>query len=646
MKNNLQIFSLIEEIKLFELQKLKEKYQQDYNKLMINNIMWNAKEHLVCIFKDYLIYDELSEFFIIFFPKEKSIKKLKDLFEYYNESSFIFPNYTPLPESKYIYKSIIKKQRVIDEQENLEELKKKQKILKEKKKNIFYDFYNDNESQSKFFNSSIYNSILKPSESLLKILFGIDKENNTKNTSYYLNKNFISNNIDNEIENEEENIIDFNNIENTEEIYDNEKEKEISEDEEQIDEIKNVIKVIHKYEKKRVNNMSIKEFLKNNKNNNNKIKIKLGLLSNKNENNNYSVINRTAMGKVGKNILSNYQSNNFIQKYIYNGNDNNSGINPKINNGIHKRNNHKKNNISIFNFKNNTKTEITENESIINNIETNKPMIITNYNFKNNNLNNRNTINLKEEKNKKVKSTFCFNEFNYYNNYLNKLNLNEKNDIYKNYYKNDFNTPIAKRTKTLDKNIKNYKLNKKDNSIININININKTNLYVNNNQNKKFYKKNKIYPKIIPKLNFNSINRNKSIKNKITKTTLNLNELKNIYNQNYTERNLNKRNTPRKNQFKINEKFKLMLGLHGINNKIGINKEKNKNNKYSTENTINSTLKININNSNFIKKKHHKISNSSNNRNKKKNNDELIGSTKVKISDYYTDRNDYFSIK
>ena len=85
-----------------------QKYYIDYNILMINNIMWNAKEHLVSLFKDYLIFDELAEFFIAYYPTEKSIRKLTDLFSYYSESSFIFPNYTPLPESKYIYRSIIK----------------------------------------------------------------------------------------------------------------------------------------------------------------------------------------------------------------------------------------------------------------------------------------------------------------------------------------------------------------------------------------------------------------------------------------------------------------------------------------------------------------------------------------------------------
>ena len=232
MEQNKEFYSLIKKDKQIAAKNNLKNYEIDYNILKINNIMWNTKEHLVSKFKDYLIFDELSEFFITFFPIERSFKKLKELFNYYNESSFIFPNYTPLPESKYIYRNIIKKQRVIDEQENLEELKLKQKKLKEKKKNIFYEFYNDSEYESKFFNSSIYNSILKPSESLIKILFGIDNKNkidnksNTNNISYYLNKNFINNNNSLKRENEydnEDNIEEYYNKENLEEIFDNNK---------------------------------------------------------------------------------------------------------------------------------------------------------------------------------------------------------------------------------------------------------------------------------------------------------------------------------------------------------------------------------------------------------------------------------------
>ena len=514
-----------------------QNYHINYDKQVINNIMWNAKEHLVSLFKDYLIFDELAEFCADFYPMEKSIKKLNDLFNYYCESSFIFPNYTPLPESKYIYKSIIKKQRVIDEQENLDELRIKQKKLKEKKKNIFFDFYNDSGAENKFFNSTIYNSILKPSESLIKILFGLDNKPinnklNNQNTSYYLNKNFINNNNEDSVNNsnsdEDCNIDDYYTGENNEEILGKIKTKERNEWDKEIDDIIKIVKIIYKNEKKKSVNMTIKDFIKNNRNINNKTKIKLGLFTNKN----YSIINRTNNDKTDKNI---YKSNNLLSNI--------SGMNhftKKV-----------KNKINVLNFKNREKLDLQE--SITNN-EGKNPFLITNYNFKKN-VFNKNTINNKEQKHKKVKSTFCFNDFNN-NDYLSLIRLNTNNGNNKNSnYIEYFNTPTSKRTQTLNKNINNYKLIKKsDNSIININININETNLYVNSQNKNNFYKKNKNYPKIIPKLDINSI------KNKSSKKTLCLNDFKNSSkNNNFTERNLIKdRQSPGKNLFKLNEKFKI----------------------------------------------------------------------------------------
>ena len=633
-----------------------KKYYIDYNKKIINNIMWNAKEHLVSIFKDYLIFDELAEFCADFYPQEKSIKKLNDLFSYYSESSFIFPNYTPLPESKYIYKSIIKKQRVIDEQENLEELKIKQKKLKEKKNNIFFNFYNDSGTESKFFNSTIYNSILKPSESLLKILFGIENQKinskYNKNSSYYLNKNFISNNEDS-INNSnfyDEYIENYNTGEFQEEIYDKNKIKDESEWDEEIDDIIKIVKIIYKNEKKKSINMTIKDFIKNNKNNNNKIKIKLGLLPN---NNNYSIINKTDNNKIEKNILNNYKSNNILKKI-----SNISGMNMNKNSGIYNFTKKIKNNLNVLNFNSKNKNDLQEN---ITNAEGKNPFLITNYNFKKCNLNNNNQINNKEQKHKKVKSTFCFNDFNN-NDYLIRLNTNNGNAINNNYIEY-FNTPTTKRTQTLSKNINNYKLNKKsDNNIININININKTNLYVNSQDKNNIYQKNKNYPKIVPKLDINSITniisndniskeknrKSNSIKNKNSKKILSLNNYNNYYkNNNLTERNLMKNGqTPVKAQFKLNEKFKLMLGLNANNKKIVFRRQQNdmdKNKLYFNER--NNTLKLN---NNYInRKKFNNGTNSNKSQNKGKNKVLLTESlTKIKISDYYTDRNNYLSLK
>ena len=609
-----------------------QNYHADFYKLIISNIMWNAKRHIVSLFKDYLIFDELAEFFISYYPFKKSFKKLNELFNYYEESSFIFPNYTPLPESKYIYRSIIKKQRVIDEQENLEELKVKQKKLNQKQKNIFYDFYHDSGSESKFFNSNVYNSILKPSESLIKILFGIDNKN--KKDIDYLNKNFINSSNSINSDNEESYIGNYY-IDENEDLYLNDKiqgNKDYYD--EDIDDIKNIIKNIYQIEKRRNANITVKDIFKNSQNNNSsKIKIKLGLLpNNENNNNNFYIVNRTGIGKIQRNILNGIKKNNFFKKYD---SGNSSRINQNKVNLYLLKNNNKINNISI---KNRTKTKYDLQDNILNS-EISNPLVITNYTLKNNNNNNSNiktTINSIPKK-KKVRSTYFFNDSsinytNYNHNHNNSINKNSIMKLKNNnanethyLYRNEYNTPIQKRTKTLDRNMNNLKIkndnnnqNKKNDSIININININETNLFVNNTNKTNFYKKNDYYPKIVPKLDFNSMTKmnntfkqslskdkekhSNSIKTKNYKNTLCLNDLKNIYkNNNFTERNLIKnKETSGKRIGKINEKFKLMLGLPTSNKKIQFRRKQNdseRNYLYFTES--NHTLKINNMNNN-----------------------------------------------
>ena len=61
--------------------------------MIINNIVYSEKFHIVALFKDYLISDNLSEFL------KRSITKIL---------------YTSLPEAKFIYKYIHKKQKMID----------------------------------------------------------------------------------------------------------------------------------------------------------------------------------------------------------------------------------------------------------------------------------------------------------------------------------------------------------------------------------------------------------------------------------------------------------------------------------------------------------------------------------------------------
>ena len=99
-----------------------------YNIKVINDIISNESTHVVAEFKDYLIKGDDSEFLQKFYSKSKSYKYLPKIFEYYQSCSVIFPSYVVLPESKYIYKNIQKKQIDIDIQQEQED--KAEKIKK------------------------------------------------------------------------------------------------------------------------------------------------------------------------------------------------------------------------------------------------------------------------------------------------------------------------------------------------------------------------------------------------------------------------------------------------------------------------------------------------------------------------------------
>ena len=166
-----------------------EKYnytKELYNKLQVQLFMENANTHLISRFKDYLFYDDFTEFFSKFYNLREALDILIPLLKYYEKSSYIFPNYTILHEGKYIYKNIIKKQILINYLENLE-LKKKHNIMK----------YNSNVNKNKIknnfekiFDTQLYNNILmnNNNDSNLNILFGI-KINKNKDKDKNINNN-------------------------------------------------------------------------------------------------------------------------------------------------------------------------------------------------------------------------------------------------------------------------------------------------------------------------------------------------------------------------------------------------------------------------------------------------------------------------
>lgn len=92
---------------------LEQKYltsKEYYNTKIINDIIYNETTNIVSVFKDYLIYDDVSEFLKRFYKKNESVSRLPKVITFYDTYSKVFPNYVCLPESKFMFKNIERKQ--------------------------------------------------------------------------------------------------------------------------------------------------------------------------------------------------------------------------------------------------------------------------------------------------------------------------------------------------------------------------------------------------------------------------------------------------------------------------------------------------------------------------------------------------------
>ena len=142
---------------------------------VINDIIFNEKAQIVAHFKDHLILDDTSEFLKRFYNKSEILLRLNKIFGFYDSYSKIFPNYTKVKESKYLYKNIQKKQKMID---NLNDAKKSKTKL-------------DKVSNEKLFDSKIYNSILNQTNQSIK-----NNNESNKETNYqYLETNMSFENL-------------------------------------------------------------------------------------------------------------------------------------------------------------------------------------------------------------------------------------------------------------------------------------------------------------------------------------------------------------------------------------------------------------------------------------------------------------------
>ena len=161
-----------------------------YNVKMINDIIYNEKTHYVELFKEFLIYEDLNEFLKRYYKLNEITIKLPKILKFYDKYSRIYANYTVIPEAKYMYKNIKKKQKMIDQLQN---------------ENVHFENEDENEENKEdeklsntIFNSKALNSI----ESLTTSLYCNINNNNTDE-----NNNDQTNSIINESDNSVKNLL-------------------------------------------------------------------------------------------------------------------------------------------------------------------------------------------------------------------------------------------------------------------------------------------------------------------------------------------------------------------------------------------------------------------------------------------------------
>ena len=191
LKNSpLRYFLSLEDRARFKLIKRYNKPLSYHDVKIINDILYNEKTHYVEQFKEYLIYEDYNEFLKRFYRAYEIKIKLKKILVFYEKYSKIYANYTVIPESKYMYKNIKRKQKMIDQMQN-------------NRNNSEYDEEDEESNEdisNTVFSSRVINSIYG------KTLTTLNKSENEGNTEQSINDfigkiNLIENKINNVIKN-------------------------------------------------------------------------------------------------------------------------------------------------------------------------------------------------------------------------------------------------------------------------------------------------------------------------------------------------------------------------------------------------------------------------------------------------------------
>ena len=173
--------SLIKKVQKLVISKY-NKEECNYNKIILNHLIFNEKCKIVVEYKDFLIFNEEIEFLKKYYTKEDSYQRLNKILNFYEKYTQIFPNYMILPENQFLYTNIRKKQKMIDA---VNIIKNEEEINKNNIKN------NPNEIFTKQINDDIQkcqpsNIIFNEDESSFSISIFSKKNNQTPDNSFNL----------------------------------------------------------------------------------------------------------------------------------------------------------------------------------------------------------------------------------------------------------------------------------------------------------------------------------------------------------------------------------------------------------------------------------------------------------------------------
>ena len=94
--------------------------------------MYNEPRHIVSVFKDYLIFDDFSEYLKRVYTSAEVRDRIPRILAFYEKYSRVYPNYVALPiESAFMFKNIERKQNIINTK-NRRGTEERQKEMAEK----------------------------------------------------------------------------------------------------------------------------------------------------------------------------------------------------------------------------------------------------------------------------------------------------------------------------------------------------------------------------------------------------------------------------------------------------------------------------------------------------------------------------------